>query len=201
MEAIVKQDNVYVVVRSQVSGEKEKLFYKDDTVIVAYINANSAVTDRLLYGGRVRVIVGTSGYWGSSRYTNKLRLEIDGTPIYGLGSEFLNSYTFDAFDSFEVGASYLTQIENLGVDTFLTNYKNQVQALKNDVAGLLEKWEQQQAVKFDEKLVDKIKTIRVFLLKLSVFVCSLFIRLNAGLENQDYINAYDAAVSHISQYL
>lgn len=190
MTAIVKQDNIYVVVKTEeeISGEKEELLKKDDSIIAAYISRGSAVTDRLLYGGRVNIKVAYYNNYGYC-YNEQIELCIDGV-------RFDERYLH-----FEEVATYLNQIEHLGLDTFLDNYKAQVKARKSELEGLLEKWEQQQAVHFDEKLVDNLNRLRDSIQKLSYTTFTLFISMNAGLENQDYIDAYENAVSHLSQYL
>ena len=193
MTAIVKQDNVYVVVKTEeeISDEKKVLLEKDDSVIAAYISKNSAVTDRLLYGGRVNIKVDYYTSWGGY-YVEKIELYIDGVRF-----DSSDSYSW----SFEQVAAYLNQFEHLGLDTFLDNYKAQVKAHKSELEGLLEKWEQQQAIHFDEKMVENLNKLRDSIKDLSYSAFYLFISMNAGLENQDYIDAYENAVSHLSQYL
>ena len=198
MEAIVKQDNVYVVVRSKevVREEiKSEDLEKDETIVVGDFRSYKEVSSKILYGGRVLI----------QRGNNVCLLTIDGTEIcrivcYENPNTIYKTYRVDRCLFFEVVAAYLNQIEHLGVDAFLSNYKAQLQALKNEVADLLEKLELEQTVNYDKTKVSILNNLRVFLQDLSLLAFTLFSSMNAGLENQVYINAYDAAVSHISQY-
>lgn len=188
MKAIVKQDNIYVAVETERFDRTGKELESDESIVVARTDKGNDISCKTLFGGRVRI---------DDIYDDSLELKIDGFDIRKCDPD---NYCFDCL-SFEEVAAYLNQIEHLGVDAFLSNYKTQVQTLKNEVAGLLEKWEQQQAEHFDEINVDELNELRKFLLKLSMIVFNLLIGMNAGLENQDYINAYDNTVSHLSQYL
>lgn len=88
-------------------------------------------------------------------------------------------------------AAFLTQIENLGIDTFLENYRNQLQSFKTEIEKTIEQIQEEQALKYEESKNFTIYGLRKFVRELSCLILCLFINMNAGLDNQCYIDAYN----------
>lgn len=170
MKAIFKHENVYVYVNTE--DELRENVDAQDTLIVEDGKIKS------LYGGRVKI-----NFRGWMAY-----LTIDGITIYEI------SFTDDDYPQkddrvcVQQVVAYLNQIENLGVDAFLENYKNSLVQMKQDVENILKA----QAYSGNERLIAKCQRLLIFLITL---ICSLSINMNAGLTNQHYINAYETIVN------
>lgn len=91
--------------------------------------------------------------------------------------------------------AYLNQIENLGVDSFLENYKQQLQQIKLEFESYADGIQQELAINYDEKKAEKLSNYKEFILTLGCVIFVLLINMNAGLQNQDYINAYDNIIN------
>lgn len=186
MEAIFKYENTYVViedkdVRSGVDLQNCKELIIDDD----YKINNS------LYGGRV--VLDKHGY-GVQR-----SITIDGITIKRFHyKEYSNSsdYYFHVQDKFGLSqvAAILNQIENLGVDSFLENYKKELQSLKVEFEDLSKNWQQELLLNEDKNKISNLKELKNILVAMSCIIFSLLINMNAGLDNNFYINAYDAIV-------
>lgn len=174
---LFKKDGVYVVIpeidnskRGEVENNPDFLF---DTL---YKNKIS------LYGGRVSII---------SNYSDFVYLIIDGIYIRIYGGDLEGTDSL----SINTAAAYLNQIENLGVDTFLQNYKVQVQAIKDQLTEMSNQLAAEIAMKEDEVKSKMLAKIRKVLMSLILLVCTLSIHLNAGLDNYQYIDAYESVIS------
>lgn len=175
MNAIFKKENVYVLVRNIDYGKREQIF-SDPSFVVA----DESKCECNLYGGRVYIY----GY-GSC-------IDIDGISI-----KYFNGSDCSSTDSLSIDiiCAYLNQIENLGVDTFLENYKKSLMVLKQELITMSEKYEQELAASEDDnkkKILEKIRA------KIRNIVCLIFvlsINLNAGLDNHQYIDAYEEVAS------
>ena len=121
VKAIVKQDNVYVVIEiDDETFEKNYEEYKNNENFIwgstCTWNPNKTIK-RVLYGDRVCV-------------DERNYLSIDGERIINLGRSY-SSFS-DNFNIKEIVA-FLNQIENLGLDAFLDNYKLQLQNFKKEL--------------------------------------------------------------------
>ena len=115
MNEIFKKDNVYVLVRDKKNRSEVELRDVEELVL-----SNGVKRKNSLYGGRVWLYY--SQIVGS--YTDCLYMEIDGIRIQRFRtSNNGNLYLEDYFVQEEQVIAYLNQIENLGVDSFLENYK------------------------------------------------------------------------------
>lgn len=170
MKAIFKHENVYVLVdtgknlRENVDGAQ--IIEPDEKCI--------------MYGGRVIVrFSGTTGF-----------IDIDGMRIWLVhlctGSS-IYPFKVDRYELSQVVA-FLNQIENLGVDAFLENYKNQLVQLKQNVENTLNN----QMYSHSE---DEVKGFRELLLWVVTCIFCLSINMNAGLTNQHYTNAYETIIN------
>lgn len=193
MKAIIKQDNVYIAVSEGKNIRKDIDPITDDSVILyridIIVNGHRNKRNNLLYGGRVEL---AENYIDNN--TQYVRITIDDIEIFYFYNDDNIPYSDNNF-TFVQTAAILNQMENLGVDTFLSNYKTQFQAFKHEVEVMVEKLEQEQTVQYDEKKADRLQKLRDFLCELSCEAFLLFVNMNAGLENQDYINAYDTVMS------
>jgi len=178
MDAIFKKENVYVAVVGK--DIQEGL---DENEFEDLICDSSCNDDVHLYGGRV-VIRPVSG---------DLRMTIDGVIISSLRAN--NVLTVYNYIDIQTCTAYLNQIENLGVDTFLENFKKQLLAFKDEIIELTNKYEQEQSIKFDDNVSKKLDSLRKTLLELSMALFFLMVNLNAGLENQTYIDTYNTIVN------
>lgn len=182
MEAIIKNENVYVVVKNM--DVREGVNLKDSEELIMH---EERYYIKKLYGGRVVLDAnyGFSGYY----------MEIDGILIktYEINSDMWISKNSKL--SLEQIASFLNQIENLGLDPFIDNYKLQLQSLKNEIEVQVQNMQNDLSMNYDEKRAKMLDNLRRGLLDLSFFVCTLLINMNAGLSNQHYIDAYDAVVN------
>jgi hypothetical protein len=145
---------------------------------------------QILYGGRVKVsYLYYKNGWNINYDT--LSLKIDGIEIRKLYS---NASFGESSTPSEVVA-YLNQIENLGVDSFLENYKQQLQQMKIEFEAFADGLQQELAINYDEKKAEELSKYKRFILTLGCVIFALLINMNAGLQNQDYINAYDNIIN------
>ena len=181
MEAIFLVNGVYVCIDYNRSYKRE--VEEEQTFIVD--EGGRCV----LFGGRVVVKGSSLGYW----------LSIDGIELSNLtiGDTVNLSKRF----SIEAITAYLNQMEQLRVDTFLSNYKEAAKCLKNEVSSLSCKLEAELQVREDKEKERSLMHLRNIIDKLIGLLFLLTINMNAGLDNQTYINAYDQCENVISQYI
>ncbi len=184
MKGIFKNENVYVYLDTDKNPQCELSELKDKE---AFIVGTSKYT-QILYGGRVRVSYHTS--YNGIKF-NELSLVIDGIEIRKLYS---NASFYTSSTPSEVVA-YLNQIENLGVDSFLENYKQQLKQAKLEFEAFADGLQQELAINYDEKKAEELSKYRKFILTLGCILFALLINMNAGLQNQDYINAYENIIN------
>lgn len=179
MGGILKVDNVYVCF------ENKELNTEMDINLDK--NVSMVVKDRgiaILYGGRVKV------------YDEKLY--IDGFRIHRVHYAFERGDEYWRWNdplSISSITAYLNQIENLGVDTFLDNYKRQVECFKLHIEEELKQLIEDETAK-DRK--DRIENRRHLLTFLAVSLFNLLVNMNAGLENSAYIEAYNQIACYFS---
>ena len=181
MKGIFKNENVYVYIDT----DKEPINQVEDEYAFIVGESNSS---QILYGGRVKVNYQYS--YGRINY-NQLSLKIDGIEIRKLYS----NATFGESSTPSEVVAYLNQIENLGVDSFLENYKQQLQQMKIEFEAFADGLQQELAINYDEKKAEELSKYKRFILTLGCVIFALLINMNAGLQNQDYINAYDNIIN------
>lgn len=179
---LFKKDSIYVVIPEIDDAKFEEV--KNDPNLVYHSQGWSTTKEKsILYGGRV--IVHGGG--------NELcYLQIDG--IYLCRYNENNWHKVDSLLLAEV-CSYLNQIENLGVDTFLQNYKVQMQAMKDQLTEMSNQLVAELAMNEDKEKSQMLANIRKALLSLIWLVCTLSIHLNASIDNYQYIDAYESVIS------
>lgn len=180
---LFKKDGVYVVIPEIDDAKYEEV--KNDPSLVYHYGGWSLTAKKksILYGGRVIVHAGGNA---------ECCLKIDGLNIvcYQKGN-----WDERPFIPLDIVAAYLNQIENLGVDTFLQNYKAQMQALKDQLTEFSNQLAADLAIQEDAEKSRTLANIRKALLSLIWLVCTLSIHLNAGLDNYQYIDAYESVIS------
>lgn len=180
MKAIFLVNGVYVCIDDYRSYKRE--VEGEQTFIV------SERGRCVLFGGRVVVECSSLGY----------ELSIDGIELYNfkLGYTALSKYF-----SIEAITAYLNQMGQLGVDTFLCNYKEAAKCLKNEVSSLSCKLEAELQVREDKEKESSLMRLRKIIDGLIGLLFLLSINMNAGIDNHTYINAYDECENIISQYI
>lgn len=188
MDAIFKNGNVYVVVRDKDIRDDVNLKNLKDLIC-----DDKYRNDNYLYGGRVHVKI-FSAY--------NCEIEVDGISIVMYYLKEDNSIVANYETLIEQVAAYLNQIENLGVDSFLENYKLQLQELKKEIESKIEDMQQDLATNYNEERASNLANLRHSVLKIT---CTIFLflinmnagleNMNAGLENQNYIDAYNNIIN------
>jgi hypothetical protein len=97
--------------------------------------------------------------------------------------------------SFEHITAYLNQIENLGVDSFLENYKLQLQEIKKEFESMKDELQSELAVNYDENKASTLDSLKEMILSITCIIFSLLVNMNAGLNNHHYINAYNEIIN------
>lgn len=167
MRAIIFKDNVYVYIRGgeckdENINQKEKVFNLPGT--------------HELYGGRVQISLNNS--------MNGQEIKIDGISILRL-SEY---YTLEKGFSPNTICAYLNQIHQLGIDTFLANYKVSIEKLKIEITNRLDEIK----VTDNKSLISKLNEI---LNLLTVILFALWMNMNAGLDNHIYTETYNNIIN------
>ena len=180
MNGIFKNENVYVYI---VTDKDSRCELKDNTAFIIGEDKHSC----FLYGGRVKI----SQHYRYGWHKNELSFCVDEIEIRKIRS---NASYHDYSTPSEVVA-YLNQIENLGVDSFLENYKLQLQQVKQEFETFAEGLQHELALNYDEKKAEELSKYKKFILTLGCVLFALFMNMNAGLQNQDYINAYENIIN------
>jgi hypothetical protein len=177
MEAIFKYGNIYVT-----APKKEMRSDIDAAEVQELLVWSNSHNNVNLYGGRVLLDV---------CYGGGLTMAVDGIEIeeisFNSDGECKTTHCMNTNKT----AAYLNQIENLGVDTFIENYRTQLQALKTEIEGSAIKLEQELCAQHDEEKSTILKNLRASILHLSCMIFMLLINLNAGLDNHFYSEAYE----------
>ena len=161
---------------------------KDKSFVVSTISESGIY---LLYGGRVKI--NKDEYWVGNSRRSTFQLFIDGFSITEQESEFS--------EFFEKITAYLNQIEQLGVDTFLANYKAAIIAEKEELSAMCDKLAAELQLRENEEKEKTLSRLRSKIEDLIGLLFLLTINMNAGLDNQAYIDAYAESENVISQYI
>lgn len=194
MKTIFFKNGVYVYSEEKFKFDNDDNKAKTDVSII--VSDDRHFQRNYLYGGRVRVSLFSDG----SGY-----LTIDGIEI----KRFYSPYTSDETCAvIEVTASlgaqkvtaYLNQIEQLGIDTFLENYKTTLENFKADIMVLCEKYES--LLKEEEPNSESADTYKDFLDRarscltiLTIILFSLACNMKTGLDNHVYEDAYNEVLA------
>ena len=165
MVAIIFKDNVYVYIvgkecKDENIGKKEEVFKLPGNYD--------------LYGGRVKI-----------RLSNNISsLTIDGISIIRLDQY----YNLDEDLPLNTICAYLNQIHQLGIDTFLANYKVAIENLKIETMNKLN----ESKTTNNNKLISDLNDI---LDKLTAILFALWMNMNAGLDNHIYTETYNNIIN------
>jgi hypothetical protein len=190
MKRIILHDGIYVyTVNNDLTNDS--IANADECTLI--IDRYSNTQDVSLYGGRVEL--------HHSKYSSTLIFRIDGITIKDIKPCYLDSdsdsYSYGEMNnelSFPQVTAYLNQIAHLGVDTFLDNYKKNLEDFKaqmNEMATALENELKENEDSDKAQLLQKVKNL---IFNIIIILFSLSINMNAGLDNRQYVEAYEAII-------
>lgn len=194
MKTIFFHNGVYVYSEEEFDFEDDDNKVKSDDSIIVSVDSLYDSDSRLLYGGRVKVYL----------ERHECDLTVDGVGIKGFDNKSSNEacamiYVTDNLTTQKVTA-YLNQIEQLGIDTFLENYKTALEASKADIMALCEKYES--LFKEEEPNSGSANTYKDFLDRaracltiLTIILFSLACNMKTGLDNHVYEDAYNEVLA------
>ncbi len=194
MKTIFFQNGVYVCSEEEFDFEDDDNKVKTDDSIIVSVDSPYDSDSRLLYGGRVKVYL----------ERHECNLTVDGIEIKGFDNKSSNEscamiYVTDDLTTQKVTA-YLNQIEQLGIDTFLENYKTALENFKADIMVLCEKYES--LLKEEEPNSGSANTYKDFLDRaracltiLTIILFSLTCNMKTGLDNHVYDDAYNEVLA------
>lgn len=189
MDAIFKNENVYVAVMNK--DAREEIDFSESTDLI--LCKNEDVTKNSLYGGRVKLYLHSYGY--RSYASDVCYIELDGIQLKRPVLREHGDIELVSTHALTHAVAYLNQIENLGVDSFLENYKLQLQELKSELEGQADNLQQELALNYNDDKAKVLDSIKKVILSLVCIIFSLLVNMNAGLENHHYTEAYDNIIS------
>lgn len=188
MEAILFKNGVYVGVDTDIDKSLDSNKIQEDKDLVVAAHGNKLAT---LFGGRVEI----------SMYTHR-SLTVDGIKIKSLCSTSLNdgvsSISYAKVSSGLSCAkvtSYLNQMQQLGVDSFLANYKQSIEKAKEELTVMCDKLEGELSIREDEEKTKLLGKLREVIIEMVVILFGLMVDVNVGLDNHDYVDAYNEIVN------
>lgn len=187
---ILFKNGVYTLIEHSLTDAQIEELSKDKSFVVSTTLNGSGTRTFPLYGGRVKIKMEEYGYY---RGQFLFQLFIDGFEICekkSVNSEILDKIT-----------AYLNQIEQLGVDTFLANYKAAIIAEKEELSAMCDKLAAELQLRENEEKEKTLSRLRSKIENLIGLLFLLTINMNAGLDNQAYIDAYAESENVISQYI
>lgn len=181
------KNGVYTLIEHSLTDKEIEELSKDKSFVVSSTKSGSGLNTFSLYGGRVKIEREES--WYGSSLQSKFQLFIDGFEITK------KEYILDKI------TAYLNQIEQLGVDTFLANYKAAIIAEKEELSAMCDKLAAELQLRENEEKEKTLSRLRSKIEDLIGLLFLLTINMNAGLDNQAYIDAYAESENVISQYI
>lgn len=175
MDSLFKEGNVYVLVLEHDYKDHESAI--NDSQFVC----NTDTKGVSLYGGRVNIDLCTDYYSNVHLY-----LKIDGLYI-----EVPSNSKMTTKLEPEQGVAFLNQIENLGVDSFLDNYKKNMRELRAELEKQAQEIKESLAVKEEEDSRRSLNSILSLLKELTCVIFMFSISLNAGIDNITYTDLYN----------
>lgn len=177
------KDNVFA--SGEVDYPHSKALKSDPSVVALFEYCDQT---ECFFGGRVVIQkVDTNGIFS---------LSVDGIQIQLVKVDQNENLYLDSNLSLSQVTAYLTQMQNLGVDTFLANYKQTVQEFKAEVQEMTSKLEQELAVNADDAKGHQLNSLRCFLSELMCILFALTVNMNAGLDNYVYVDAIES-IQHL----
>ena len=190
METILFQNGVYTLIKHSLTDAQIEELSKDKSFVVSNSLNRSGGGLRTFhfYGGRVKIKV--FGCYGNQ---SQFQFFVDGFEISKM--ESVDCGILDKI------TAYLNQIEQLGVDTFLANYKAAIIAEKEELSAMCDKLAAELQLRENEEKEKTLSRLRRKIEDLIGLLFLLTINMNAGLDNQAYIDAYAESENVISQYI
>ena len=193
MKAILLENGIYIGVDTNVdeSLDNSKIQESKELVCCGEYSSDNAI----LFGGRVDVYGSSSGW----------SLSVDGISIKKLCSTswhydndgFYYAKVDSSLDTAQV-TSYLNQMQQLGVDTFLANYKQSLEKSKEELSVICDKLESELSVQENEIKKKFLGKLRDVIIELVVILFALMVDVNVGLDNHNYVDAYNKIVNEYS---
>ena len=180
MKAILLENGIYIGVDTYVDKSLDDSKIQESKELVYCDESDSAI----LFGGRVDV----SCYQG-------WHLSVDGIKIKGL--EYTTDYPYFG-NSFQNVVACLNQMQQLGVDTFLANYKLSLEKTKEELTVICDKLEGELSVQENEEKAKLLAKLRGVIIEMIVILFALMVDVNIGLDNHNYVDAYNKIVNEYS---
>lgn len=182
MEAILLENGIYIGVDTNVdeSLDNSKIQESKELVCCGEYSSDNAI----LFGGRVGV-----------RYYSDWNLSVDGIEIKVL--KYWNDLPYFA-NSFQNVVACLNQMQQLGVDTFLANYKLSLEKTKEELTVICDKLEGELSVQENEWKAKLLAKLRNVIIEMIVVLFALMVDVNVGLDNHNYVDAYNKIVNEYS---
>ena len=175
-------------------AEKQKAYEESDshTGVIEYTITtksplfipNTSSDNAFLFGGRVGVC-----------YYRGWNLSVDGIEIKVL--RYTTDYPYFG-NSFQNVVACLNQMQQLGVDTFLTNYKQSLEKTKDELTVICDKLEGELGVQENEEKAKLLAKLRNVIIEMIVVLFGLMVDVNVGLDNHNYVDAYNEIVNENS---
>ena len=193
MEAILLENGIYIGVDTYVDKSLDDSKIQESKELVCCYMYSSG--EAILFGGRVDVYGSSSGW----------SLSVDGISIKKLCSTswhydndgFYYAKVDSSLDTAQV-TSYLNQMQQLGVDTFLANYKQSLEKSKEELSVICDKLESELSVQENEIKKKFLGKLRDVIIELVVILFALMVDVNVGLDNHNYVDAYNKIVNEYS---
>lgn len=182
MEAILLENGIYIGVDTNVdeSLDNSKIQESKELVCCGEYSSDNAI----LFGGRVGV-----------RYYSDWNLSVDSIEIKVL--KYWNDLPYFA-NSFQNVVACLNQMQQLGVDTFLANYKLSLEKTKEELTVICDKLEGELSVQENEWKAKLLAKLRNVIIEMIVVLFALMVDVNVGLDNHNYVDAYNEIVNEYS---
>ena len=182
MKAILLENGIYIGVDTNVdeSLDNSKIQESKELVCCGEYSSDNAI----LFGGRVGV-----------RYYSDWNLSVDGIEIKVL--KYWNDLPYFA-NSFQNVVACLNQMQQLGVDTFLANYKLSLEKTKEELTVICDKLEGELSVQENEWKAKLLAKLRNVIIEMIVVLFALMVDVNVGLDNHNYVDAYNEIVNEYS---
>lgn len=190
MRAILFKNGIYVGVDTDVDKtlDDDKITESEDFII------NDGNNDKTsLYGNRVEIY---------RNYKYEICLCVDGIDISDIR---ILTYSDDKEIEVRIKklslsqiVSYLNQMEQLGIDTFLANYKQALEKTKEDLTLIYDRLSSELSIQEDKSKRRLFDSLHNVLSQIIIAMCALMINVNVGLDNHDYVDAYNAIVNECS---
>ena len=197
--AILFKNGVYVSILHHLKDEEIDKLSEEKSFIVSSYNERWGMKNFPLYGGRVNILLEK---YKTDYLDPQMSLFVDELKI--CGGYIRNQYSWEREPGIKLRSqivAYLNQIEQLGVDTFLANYKAAIIAEKEELSAMCDKLAAELQLRENEEKEKTLSRLRRKIEDLIGLLFLLTINMNAGLDNQTYIDAYAESENVICQYI